>query len=43
MDSRDEAGFNVADWQGKVLLDVNGPRREEPAATVRVATPPAPQ
>jgi len=24
MDSQDEAAFNVADWQGKVLLDVNG-------------------
>ncbi len=24
MDSQDEAAFNVADWQGKVLLDING-------------------
>jgi sporulation protein YlmC with PRC-barrel domain len=24
MDNQDEAAFNVADWQGKVLLDVNG-------------------
>jgi sporulation protein YlmC with PRC-barrel domain len=24
MDSQDNSAFNVADWQGKVLLDVNG-------------------
>jgi sporulation protein YlmC with PRC-barrel domain len=24
MDGQDESAFNVADWQGKVLLDVNG-------------------
>jgi sporulation protein YlmC with PRC-barrel domain len=24
MDSQDEGTFNLADWQGKVLLDVNG-------------------
>jgi uncharacterized protein YrrD len=24
MDGQDDAVFNVADWQGKVLLDVNG-------------------
>ena len=24
MESRDDSAFNVADWQGKVLLDVNG-------------------
>jgi uncharacterized protein YrrD len=24
MDSQDEAAFNVADWQGKVLLDISG-------------------
>jgi uncharacterized protein YrrD len=24
MDSEDTVGFNVADWQGKALLDING-------------------